>query len=69
MGLDGQNWRGLKWIAFGWIWKTSATVVSNLSQFLSKCHLHRSKTILSCYVTMILSIWRLELIVNGIKQN
>ena len=49
---------------------------SNLSQLISKYHLHSGKIILSSYVALILQmkdsslpIWRLELITDKIKQN
>ena len=54
--MDGQNWIGIKWIAFGYIWKRRPTFLSNLYQFISKCHSHSWKIILSCYVAVILQM-------------
>ena len=56
--MDGQNCME-RIIEMDCIWeirKTPAHLFSKLCQFISKYHLHSGKTILSCYVALILQM-------------
>jgi len=55
--MDGQEWRGLNWIVF-WVRfeNVGPPFFKFIDQFISKCHLHSWKIILSCYVVVILQI-------------
>lgn len=47
--MDGQNWRGVKWIAFGHLGKLFLA-------YLSLHQLHSWQTTLICYVAVILQM-------------
>ena len=53
MDKTGEDWEGLH---LGKFEKRRATFFSNFFQFISKCHLHSWKIILSCHVALILQI-------------
>ena len=49
--MDGQNWRGLKWMHLGKFEKRRPTFFQ-----ICKCHLHSWEIILSCFVAVILQV-------------
>ena len=74
--MDGQNWRELKWIAFGKFEKRRPTFFQIYVSLYQNIIYTAGKSFsvvmwpwFCKWKTLTLPIWRLELIIDKIKQN